>query len=484
MKTKSATTIKLAKTPFLAITVFTASLVVGVLLILFGEYPHFASSTLAIFLLIGFTIYNWGIISVPVYSSVLLSYPALVPAITTYVYQIEHYTPLGVQFESVSTANYAVFLVSILLIMKVSTMLFLSSKKETHLLHYKGRKSFLKKSLNYSFRVNFVGFATLCVLALASSYLLAPGATIFEISYRNQTSEMWSWAVFAGAVYKGSWCLMFTLTSDKSCWSRYYWGFVTTSLLSFGWLILHGRRGASFGLIVLLIADIYWNRTNITLSQMFTDFKGFLYFSASFAFLCSMFIIGRFRMVLASLDQGMGIEQLFLKGFSSLSYGNGFAGVPGGGHGVYGTLQATVYLFSHEREFLYGETFLNYIWLSLPTGMMKLLPINKPVRYKAMLGAAYNWNGGNYILNPYFANFGILGVLFGGFMIGVLAYFAWLYLESSNPSPNFTTLISAVIFTNMITSYWYGQLNWIDTFQGALASLIVYTIVLAIATDK
>lgn len=433
-----------------------------------GLYPHFILSTAAFFPVILITVYRWGLISIPAYSTVLLTYPALVPFISTYLYGVEHYTPLGVKFESLEIASKSVYLTLLFILIHLATISTINTYETS-------AKNYLPK-----LKFNTPAFLTVGAIVIVSSFLLAPGSTILTTSYGGQIAKMASWAVFAGGLYKGGWSLLYILVSNKPAWDKYYGAFVVITLISSVWLLAHGRRGASFGLLVLLLVDIYWNRVELSMLDLFTSLKGALFMLGGSVLVVLLYLVGRFRLILATINRG-DVNSVLIEGVSSLSYGNGFAGVPGGGHGIYGTLQATMYIFQYERSFLYGSTFINYILLSIPSGIFALTPLDKPRSYRTILEASYNWNGGNFIINPYYANFGILGLLLGGTFIGLIVVFIYQQIELTDTDHNLPTLLAAVLFVNMLTSYWYGQITWIDTLQGATVCSVIYLTVAGIA---
>jgi hypothetical protein len=162
------------------------------------------------------------------------------------------------------------------------------------------------------------------------------------------------------------------------------------------------------------------------------------------------------------------------KNLFGLRYSKEFIGLPGGAHGIYSTFQATVALFNEDHSYLIGETFVNYIPQAIPGFIIGLLGITPPPGYRPFLREQYNYIGGNFFLNVYYANFGPGGILIGGFVLAAIVITIRHYLEKSPPHTSVATAIAAILYINVFRSLWYTQLNWVDAFQGLGIGLSIY----------
>jgi hypothetical protein len=147
--------------------------------------------------------------------------------------------------------------------------------------------------------------------------------------------------------------------------------------------------------------------------------------------------------------------------------------LPGGGHNIFGTYQFTLHHFS-EESLLLGWTFIKYPIQSIPTPIMRILPLQDLPYYFNIMQAEYAlYNGGNYILNEYFANFESFGVIIAAIIFGAVAIKAQECLTRTN-TPTLWTALSAAFVVGMPRSMWYWQGNWVNVALGVIATYLVY----------
>lgn len=440
--------------------------------------PNFLIYSLILLALVGVSAYAYGWVSIPTITTSILTYPALVPFITTYIYGVPHFTPLASEYEAVWVANKVLLYVTVFLGVGHAVYWLFSNRE---------RPSTDVQLPEYRLPVDKVGVAAVSLVFLVAAYLQAPGPTIFEMGYHDQ--PRYEWATFAGSVYKGAWAVLFALTVRKSSKRPQYWWLLAISTTGIMWLYLHGRRVESIGIVILLYADYLWNRRDLTVTDILRsrDIGGLV---ASFGFgtyVVLIGLIGRIRKSIATAGGASGSASGSAAGsaaseqaVSSLNYGDGFVGVPGGGHGTYGTMQATMHVFPRDVDYLYGETFVSYIPQMIPTPILQLIGYEPPPMYHALLESLYAHNGGNYVLNVYYANFGPVGVITAGVLLGLLLTGLHRVLREQQPLPSVTTAIAAVVFINFLRAVWYTQLNWVDSIQGVFAVLVFYLAVVRV----
>ncbi|WP_226007431.1 hypothetical protein [Natrinema salinisoli] len=475
LKEKRTPFIVLALTSFILISEMTFDI----------TYPHFLFGSLTLIVILGYLIYQYGLVSVPSFVGVILMYPAFVPFITRYIYGIDHFSVYFVRVESVALASKIVSLVTLMLIAYVAFLRIfqynfdLGSEKNTIL-----TKNIIKPT--------FVTFTSITVFNLVCVFLTAPGPTLLSASYSASASYIPSWAIWAPGAYMGSWVVLFLMVARDDVASRFYYAFILVTFAGTFWLLLHGRRVQGIGIIALLFAHLVWHKLKFTTRDLLLTYRGqgLCVIFAIYVFL--LFGIGRIRnwAGLSSNGGGSGTSVTEKSGttavetgtnsttpLDTLNYGDGFIGVPGGAHGVYGTIRGTVSLFDTKYELLWGETFLNYIPQAVPTLVNKALGIQTPSRYSALLAANYNYNGGNYFLNIYYANFGAVGVLVAALVLATLSILMMQHLELSIPDGSITAGIAATVFISFVRIAWYSQLTGIDILQGFIMSLILYVVV-------
>lgn len=421
------------------------------------EYLPFGVSSLLLLLLLFIFSNKFGLISLPTMVAATAIYPLLVPFITRYIYRVPHFTIRAVEFESDMVAN-KITTLGLLTLTLVGLFLLLDQRFESETLSIPHR-AIPTVYIGY----DGVSFSILVALFLGSAFLIAPGPTILTAAYEEGANTIPGWAIFLPAVYKAAWALLFVIVSDQSYTSTRYRIFSLATALGTVWLLLHGRRVESAGLVLLYFADIYWHRLNAP-SDLNTKERWLIYVTVT-GMVFVLALVGRVRKGTPSIRNMFG-----------LNYGGGFVGVPGGGHGIYGTSQATYALFGSEYQYLLGKTFLQYPIETIPTGVQKLIGVAATDTFREFLATQYKYNGGNYIMNVYYANFGVLGHLLVGVLLGLLVVFMYKKLQAKRPSQTLTSVVAVLLFINIIRAVWYSQLYWVDSLQGLVLVLPVYVL--------
>ncbi|MFC6952953.1 hypothetical protein [Halorubellus litoreus] len=463
-------------------------------------YPHYIFGTVALLAVNAYIMSRFSIVSIPSFVSVFLTYPALVPFITRYVYRAEHISLYYPSVESTALASKIVWLVVGLLSFYALTLVYVNERTDLGI-------GYLNR-FDYTVEFDWVSFVVMASTFLGSAYLLAPGPTVFTIQYSEQASHMPSWATFAPNLFKGAWVVMFLLTLREK-WTQKYWAFLVVSLLGTGWLMLHGRRVESIGIVALVFLDLTRNYYNLEDFDLIKSAKGVL-LSATFGlYVFLLFLIGRIRNWIAPLLEQRNraeprgtTEQTTTQEatttteptttmtttaettepvttvspdiVSTLQYGDGYVGVPGGAHSFYGTIRATVHLFDNEHDPLYGQTFLNYVLQAIPTPLQRLVGYTPPRTYSEFLATQYNYNGGNYFMNVYYANFKFLGVVLCAIVLAFLSLYMMRVLTGEEHGPTLSTGIGAILFIPLVRVLWYTQLNWVDSIQGFVLAGFIY----------
>jgi Co/Zn/Cd efflux system component len=454
---------KLTITSFGAVVmaILLLSLIVVQLWTLFsGSYPPFEFSALGAVVLQFYLMYRQGVVSVPSLFGALLVYPGLVPLISEYVYEAPLYALRGRQFQSPAVVDNAVLLIFVAM--------------TTICIALEGAQMFRrdnddKPSHSGGYRVYFSpsAFAAISLVMLVSAYLTTPGPTLLTVDYSTVVNNYYSWASFAGALYTGSWVVLFLMVQDDSMETTRYRVFLVVTVLGLIWLLLHSRRNESIGILAVLGLDLIRNRVTVS------DIVGNRWRLAGFVVTV---LLGLSQFLLGSLRDGGSLS------FLDYSQKHEYVAYPGGAHNIYGTLQATVALFPTEFPHRLGTTFVRYPIQGVPSGALSILRIELPQSYYGFLGEQYKlYQGGNYILNPYFADFGLLGVVVAGILLAVLAVFAQTYLVERR-SNHIVAGIAAVVVVAAFRSFWYTQLAWIDGIQGFLMAFLVYLVIVNLVT--
>jgi|GEM_PF-4050959 len=412
-------------------------------------FPDFVYSSLFVIAVQVHLVLRFGIFSVPSLFSSLLAYPALIPFISGYIFGLDIYAVRGLRFQSPATVNKALFLIALALgvfvfVLWVRDAVVTEGAVET------------ERSIAYSSR----GFKLLVAVFLVSAYLTAPGPTILTADYDTILKSYYSWANFAGSLFIGSWLMLYLQyrrRRDNQWIARCFYG---VSFVGVTWLLLHNRQNESIGVLAMLAIDTFQNE--MSLKEMLQSARGrvlMIVFSVLFT-----------GQIFADTILSRGLSGLA----SVIDPSGGATSYPGGAQNIYGGFQATVHLFSNGEPFFLGRTFLQYPIQSIPTGIVVLLGLPYPSLFSDFLGSQYvTYLGGVYYLNTYYANFGVLGIVLAGALLGYVAHFASVQLRRPRQA-TFLTGCAGVAVAAAFRAMWYTQLNWIDSFQGYLLAFFLF----------
>jgi hypothetical protein len=396
--------------------------------------------------------YYFGIISVESFFAVLIIYPISVPFLSEFIFNPDVYVLRGMEHQTPGIGEYSTTIGLIFILTYYTTI---KHKSLEFSLEYSGTKL-----SDYTFSQKWVIILPLSILLLMMAYLTTPGPTILTISYTEVIDNYYSWANFAGAMYVGTWILLYLILRRGSITSVQYITLLILTGLTVGWLLLHSRRNESLGILAVLVLDL--TRQYGGLRQMIKTRSGII---TAISAAC-----GGLSFVLVEIVRSGG---QFGYHFVQSSGGTTAMELPGGAHNIYGTFQVTLSIFKNEKEYLLGESFLWYLIQSIPTGILNLFGVTPPDFYFELLRTAYpTYLGGNFALNIYYANFGIIGIIFAACFLGWLARSTGAVLSKNTSS--FQTGFAAVIVASAPRALWYTQIAWADMLQGFVAALIVY----------
>lgn len=415
-------------------------------------YPHFFFTSVVI---IGFLVYSvlrYGFVSVPSVIGGIVGYPALVPFVNRFVFGFPHFT-FAKAYEEVPFTNMLLFYVFVFFTIYLGVLhLFESSSISI---------SNPVASIGFPIYYHRIAFIGLVIFFLGSAYLYAPGPTILTAGYAEILSYTNQWATFAGATYKGAWIVLFLLNVGENYDRERYAMFLLVTLIGATWLILHGKRVESVGFFLTIALHLY-------------TFKwidgGSFSIRESLRRMSPLLILP--VMLLVGIARGSGLSSMSNSIMSVI--GPDYISFPSGAHSVYHTYQITMAQFQ-DTGYLWGKTFINYIPQSIPSGFYAFTPFEYPTPFYQVLREEPTYIGGNYILNVYFANFGPIGIIIAGIVIGVITLYCHR-LFSNELRPTIFMGIAVVVFSNAFRALWYTQLNWVDTLQGFVVALLIYVI--------
>ncbi len=416
-------------------------------------YPSILVSSLVLLGCQAYVVSQYGLLSVPSLFTALVTYPALVPFAADFVFHTPNYTLRAIPYESPALVRRVLFLIAIFTLLFVATLRALDVDDSPRRCR--------------QFRTSGAAFLTLSVINVLAAYLTTPGPTILTADYVTVLNAWFPWAAFAGALYLGSWAMLYLLSRPYDVDSLYYRGLIFVSFVGVGWLLLHARRNEAMGVLTLLAIDYVANRrTEWTVVQRA---------AVSVATVAGMLLGGIF----VGIWRGSGristsIRDLFV---GSSGTPQEFIAAPGGAHNVFGTVLATVDIVGRDVPYLLGETFLKYPVQAIPSGVFAVTELPYPSLYHDLLGKHYVlYNGGNYFLNTYYANFGEAGVLFGALLLGWIVSFTHSHI-SDQTSVSLRAGVGVVLALASFRAMWYTQLNWLDNLEGFLAAYLVYVVV-------
>lgn len=428
------------------------------------EYILFTFSILSL-ALFGIICYSYGLISVEALLAVLIVYPGVVPFLSIFVFHTEVYVLRGQTFQSTGIGARAAIL----------TLICLSVYYLTIRVRYWSTNVEFRYNCNpinqIALNSNWVSIGLLSIAFLAMAYLTAPGPTILTVSYSTVIENYYSWANFAGSAFVGFWIVIFLTLRSNSLSSDQYRVLVLLTAVGIGWLLLHARRNESLGVLAVLVLDVTYRYGG--LRGMMETGRGIL----------SGLAVGTlgFLMIFVELVRsGRTLEEIFVQSGGGVTAPR----LPGGAHNIYGTFQATVSIFSTERSYLLGETFFWYPVQTIPTGFYSLLGLSPPQFYFEILRSSYaSYLGGNFFLNVYYANFGVIGIVLAGVILASIARFCRANLRGQEGSRLYVGL-GAVFVAGAPRALWYTQIAWADILQGFVAALVSYVVIMRVTGVK
>jgi hypothetical protein len=429
-----------------------------------SSYPPILITSLAIIGAELLIINRIGLVSVPSIFWAFVSVPALVPFLSNYVLFTPNYTLRAMAYSDPGLIRKGVFLVAVF-VWIVAGISIARLERPT-----KSQSSPVGFVSAYTFPYTLPAFVIVSGIVLFSAYLTTPGPTILTHDYAVAKQSP-PWATFAGSLFMGSWIVLLLLTRQTNRTAVTY-AFYLITVATLLWLLLHARRNETVG-VLLTILVTYGHR--FRLRDLGSSLRTTL-FTAVFTFgFIIQIVIGKVR----SGSGGIDIRSILIG-----SSPNGeVVKLPGGGHNIFGTYQFTLHHFA-ENSFLFGTTFVKYPVQSIPTNITRVLGISQPAYYFNLMQAEYPlYNGGNYLLNEFFANFGSFGIILAAILFGlVVAKVHELLANSKNPT--LWTGIAAVFVVAMPRAMWYWQGNWINVFQGILITYMLYLTVTNLTRDR
>lgn len=441
-------------------SLFLFTFLVLVFPIFVAGYPSILLSSLVIIGTGIVIITDSGMISAPSLFWALVAYPGLIPFMSDYLFHTPEYTLRTAAFESTFLVSHAVFLVA------VFSLLFAAIVKAKPVIRRStsGSPSF---SGAYQFPYSKPGFVLVSTIVLVSAYLTTPGPTILQVDYLTIRQNYYQWATFAGSLYMGGWVVLFLMYRQNSDDLKLTVTFTTVTAVSLLWLLLHARRNESLG-ILLVVAVSYGEHLRV--KDILLSFKKTLLAGILSLSVVSMIAVGKTRNG-GSLFEG-GLRELFVMKVRA----NEFVHAPGGAHNIFATYLYSIRRFTNGGvEF--GQTFIHYPIQAIPTPILKFIPISAPPIYNRSL--EINWNlypGGNFILNEYILNFGIIGLLVAAIILAKIALIVDANLRGE-PDPTLWTAITAAIIVPATRCFWYHQINWVNTVLAVVLTYVLFVVV-------
>jgi hypothetical protein len=441
---------------FSVLTVF--SLFVTAVTVDIVSYPSILLNSILILSSGLFVSYTAGLVSAPSLFWALITYPMLVPLLADHIFDVPHYSLRGMAYAEPNIIRKGLFLASVFVWIFAATIMIAPTIE-------RDSKS-VPTTFLYERQIPFskIGFAVLSVVVLISAYLTTPGPTILSVSYSVIINNYFSWATFAGSLFMGAWVIFFFsyLNSPRS---QIISGlFVIVTISSVLWLILHARRNESIGVLFVLFI-VYGNHFRI--AEIVSSVKNVLFLGISIFAVAIQILVGEFRSGGSTTD--ISLRSLFV---SNSRHGE-YIHTPGGGHNIFSTYQYTLHHVT-DSGYYFGETFYRYPIQIIPTPILSLFSIDTPPIYNNYMDLQWQtYPGGNYLLNEYVLNFGMVGVVVAGFIFGIVA----LYIQEelvSTKTPTLSTALSAGVVIVATRAIWYHQANFANSLQGVLVAYVIY----------
>lgn len=305
------------------------------------------------------------------------------------------------------------------------------------------------------------------VLFLFFFWLTDPGETILTASYKEVLSQRYAATQFASSLGMLFWLIsLITYLKHKSSFIyltrnsiRYFADkiFILFTVIAIFWLLLHAKRSEPIGMF-LIVFYLYAERKGKKKAAIYLLLVFFLFA-----------IIGFIR---TTLHQSFlhTLQNIPLSGYPS----SDIASLPGGASSIFGTYLNTIHYFE-EHSLFYGKTFFNYICQALPTPINDALNLSlPPLFHDIVLEPNYSWSGGNYIVNYFYANFGILGPVFCGVFVSLYIFLIFRCLKSNLLG---IKVIGFFLLATVLRSFWYELINLIKPIYLMLLAQIIFSTV-------
>ena len=413
---------------------FAIILVVKLLIETNANYPSYIISSIGIISILGLIIKRFGAVSVPSLLSMVLFFPTLSPFFAHVIFKADYYS-WNNRFlqEDTNIVNKACFIIFLALIIYYLTLVFFEDrKKHIQVSSY--------DSTNLIFRKNT--FVFFCCLFLFFVWLTEPGPTLLSADYTTLLQARFKGTQFAGAFVVIFWALAFmNYRNYKKGKLKKFFEIIT--FVGVLWLLLHARRNELLG--ILFISILYLSERT---SQKKVVFWGLIS-------LFGLVIIGKIRSM-PILDQSYGDILNAVAGVRVFHEIGRFASLPGGASNIFVTMLDTIYLMDvMNYGFLYGKTYVQYIYNMIPLNLINFLGLPQPSYFSHIIAQNFEYNGGIYVFAPAYANFGLLGVLFVSAFLGRIVIFTSKNFKSKRYLFQGISLIVIALFAR---GMWYGPI--------------------------
>ena len=144
--------------------------------------------------------------------------------------------------------------------------------------------------------------------------------------------------------------------------------------------------------------------------------------------------------------------------------------LPGNGAGIYLTFLGTLHIYTYNSDWIYGDSYLKELQGILPDKLTSLAGLRP---YRGIGYEVYNnyfpYKGGMHALSTSYANFGLIGVIVLGFLVGRIFAFVDRELAGVEGSP-YAVLVVALA----PAALWYNFNIWISwTFYMSVLLIIL-----------
>jgi len=413
---------------------YNAKLFVSLVLVLLGimalmlsqiySAPSYLISSIVILILFAFSIYLYGLVSVPVivFSAAYLPALAFLWAAINGAQYINYHN-FWLQ-NNIYYVDYSVFLASISMLFSFAFLLLVSISMLKRVNAY-------RSGLNLGHFIYFI-----CTISSAFFFWLTEPSfnTIISSSYDVVLEERIENTQYAGAV-----AIIFWLFALLSYLNRKQLGyckyrildrlFIAVTVFSVLWLALHARRSELIGIglvWILILADNNGKRKAALVAGLLAII---------------LFVIGEVRSI--SLI-------LFFSNEGSINQVSNIAKLPGGMSNIFMTFLNTIHYYD-SHPYIYGETFINYILQILPTSIYNTFGVQIPDYFYQMY-YNYSYNGGNYLGSMFYGNFGLFGIIILGLYVSAYVIFVVKLINSTVPV---SRVVGLFLLAFLFRGFWY-----------------------------